>query len=256
MDEFIEFTEFLACLPGEMLRQRFADRDWSIDIKDDRTIVTEADRQAEQMIRNAISDTYPRHGIIAEEFGSEQDRAEWVWVVDPIDGTISFTAGVPLFGTLIALLHRGIPVIGAIYQPVLDELCIGTPEETRLNGQPVRVRKNRPLSESTLLVTDPLHVPLHQDPSGYDALCREVGLIRTWGDCYGYLMVATGRADIMLDPVMNMWDIMAVIPVIQGAGGTITSWQGNPAHQALSSVAAPPDLHNEVITLLNPSASP
>lgn len=253
MEPYLEFAESLVRLPSDMLRDRFLSLDFSVMQKSDLTVVTEADRQAELTIRSAIGKTYPDHGIIAEEFGSERTRAEWVWVIDPIDGTLSFINGVPLFGTLIALLHHKKPVIGCIYHPILDLCCIGTPEETRLNGIPVRVRETKKLSDASLLITDPALVHKHQDPEAFDHLIREVSYVRTWGDCYGYTLVASGRADLMIDPILNPWDILPVIPVIQGAGGTITSWKGDDATQATSAIAGNATLHQQALGILNPA---
>ena len=123
---------------------------------------------------------------------------------------------------------------------------------TTLNGTPVRLREPADLAAATLLVTDTLSVPQHQDAAGWDTLTKRVRLVRTWGDCYGYLLVATGWADIMGDPVMNPWDIAALVPVIRGAGGVITDWQGREPMGAKSTLAAHPKLHAEVLRILNP----
>jgi histidinol phosphatase-like enzyme (inositol monophosphatase family) len=251
MEQYLEFAESLARLPGEMIRRHFLSQDLSVDRKEDRTVVTEADREAELQIRQAIHTTYPAHGIIAEEFGSEREDAEWTWVIDPIDGTLSFISGVPLFGTLVGLLHQRRPVIGCIYHPALDLCCIGTAEETRLNQIPVKVRDTTQLSEASLLVTDPLLVNEYQDSNRFGMLTANTSYVRTWGDCYGYTLVASGRADLMLDPIMNPWDLLPVIPVIQGAGGTITSWQGKDAAEATSAVAGNPELHQQALQILN-----
>jgi histidinol phosphatase-like enzyme (inositol monophosphatase family) len=174
---------------------------------------------------------------VGEEFGSERPDAEWVWVLDPIDGTKSFITGVPLWGTLIALAHNGQPVLGCIHQPVLDQLMVGDGQTTTLNGRTVRVRSCARLADATLLMSDPTTPPKHKSGAGFDALLRQVRLARTWGDCYGYLLVASGRADIMIDPIMNPWDIAALVPIIRGAGGVITDWSGGPAYPAEATVA-------------------
>ena len=166
-------------------------------------------------------------------------EAEHVWVLDPIDGTRSFAAAAPLFGTLIALLHHGQPVLGAIHQPVLRQLLVGDGRETTLNGRPVRVRATPRIEEATLLCSDVLTPAQHQDGGAFAALCRRARLLRTWGDCYGYLLLATGWADIMCDPIMNPWDVAALIPVVRGAGGVITDWQGHDPGKAINLIRSP-----------------
>ncbi len=136
-------------------------------------------------------------------------------MLDPIDGTISFASASPLFGTLIALLHHGVPVLGAINQPVLRQLCIGDAETTTLNGKAVQVRRTPRLADATLLTTDVLDVAKYQDGAAFDSLMHDVKLVRTWGDCYGYLLLATGHADIMCDPAMSPWDIAPLIPIVR-----------------------------------------
>jgi fructose-1,6-bisphosphatase/inositol monophosphatase family enzyme len=213
-----DFVIELAERSGELIRPYFGAGAGTlgIELKADESIVTRADREAEALMRELIARRFPEHGILGEEYGEERASAEFVWVLDPIDGTISFASASPLFGTLIALLHEGTPLLGAIHQPVLRQLC-------------------------------------HQDGPAFEALMRDVKLVRTWGDCYGYLLLATGHADIMCDPVMNPWDIAALIPVVRGAGGVITDWQGREAIGARSIVATTsPALHDEVIRRLNP----
>lgn len=254
LDAYRDFVVELAERSAELIRPYFgADAETlGLELKADETIVTRADREAEALLRELIGKRYPEHGILGEEYGAERAEAEFVWVLDPIDGTISFASASPLFGTLIALLHRGQPVLGAIHQPVLRQLCLGDGETTTLNGAPVRVRRTPRLADATLLVTDVMAVAQHQDGAAFEALLRDVKLVRTWGDCYGYLLLATGHADIMCDPIMNPWDIAALIPVVRGAGGVISDWQGKDAVGARSIVATTSQaLHAEVIHRLN-----
>ena len=206
-------------------------------------------------MRRMIRQRFPSHGILGEEFGPENVGAEFVWVLDPIDGTRAFAAATPLFGTLIALLHAGQPVLGVIHQPILRQLVVGDGRRTLLNGRAVRVRATPSLAEATLLCSDVLSPAQHQNGEAFAALGRRVRQLRTWGDCFGYLLVATGWADIMCDPIMNPWDIAALIPVIRGAGGVITDWQGRDPVNATSIVAALPGLHPQVIAALNPNPS-
>jgi histidinol phosphatase-like enzyme (inositol monophosphatase family) len=242
----------LAGRSGDFIRPYFARSDLKVELKADQSPVTEADRGAEELMRGLIAKRYPDHGIIGEEFGFERTDAEFVWVLDPIDGTKSFAAAVPLFGTLIGLLHQGQPVLGCINQPVLGQFLIGDNQSATLNGRPARVRSHRPLEEATLLTSDPVLALRATGGRGYDYLMRRARLARTWGDCYGYLLVATGWADVMYDPVMNPWDIAALVPVIRGAGGVITDARGGPAYPAQSTIAAAAgELHAEVLAALN-----
>ncbi|MBW7894151.1 MAG: histidinol-phosphatase [Opitutaceae bacterium] len=242
------FLPELAAASGDFIRPFFNNPELAVETKADATPVTAADRGAEAVLRKLIKAKFPAHGIIGEEHGSENADAAFVWVLDPIDGTKSFITGVPLWGTLIALLHEGQPVLGCIHQPVLGQLMIGDGQQTTLNGRPVRTRRTTRIGDAVFLTSDPLNPGRHQDAAKYDTLIRRAKLVRTWGDCYGYLLVAAGLADIMTDPIMNPWDIAALVPVIRGAGGIITDWQGHSPYPAESTVAAAtPELHAEVI---------
>jgi myo-inositol-1(or 4)-monophosphatase len=249
--EYQTFIEQLGRLAGDVIRPLFFNPSLTVELKGDDSPVTAADRQAEQVIRREINRRYPAHGIIAEEFGNERADAEFVWVIDPIDGTVSFTTGCPLFGTLIGLLHDGQPVLGLIYQPIIDQMCIGDNTLTLLNGRPVRARDTASLSAATVLTTDLTNIEKHQRFANYEQLRRRARITRTWGDCYGYLLVSAGLADIMLDPIMNPWDLLPLIPVVRGAGLTISGWDGGDVLTANSAVAATPKLHAEVIRILN-----
>ena len=249
--ELRAFMERLAAASGEVIRPWFAAADLDVELKGDRSPVTQADREAEAVMRDLIGRRYPQHGIVGEEFGTENDGAQFVWVLDPIDGTISFASGCPLFGTLIGLLHEGKPVLGAIHQPVLEQLCVGDNTSTTLNGRTVKLRPCARLDEATLLATDLGNIARHQNYERFEALRGRTRLFRTWGDCFGYLLLAGGGADVMLDPIMNPWDLLPLIPVIRGAGGVITTWTGKDAADGASCVAANEALHPQVIELLN-----
>ena len=248
------FVAELAAASGEFIRPFFGTPGLAVDLKSDQSPVTAADRGAEELLRAMIGRKFPDHGVIGEEFGADRADAEFVWVLDPIDGTKSFISGVPLFGTLIALLHHGEPVLGAIHLPALGQLMVGDGATASLNGQPVRVRACPSLKEATLLTSDPLNPAVYQNGPAFAALAGRARLVRTWGDCYGYFSLAAGRADIMCDPVMNPWDIAALIPVVRGAGGVITDWQGGDAMRGKSIVAAGATLHAQVVAALNPAS--
>jgi len=249
--ELTDFIRSLAEKSGEVIKPYFAKANIAVHIKEDQTVVTQADREAEAVMRDLIRKAYPHHGILGEEFGPENTSAEFVWTLDPIDGTISFARGCPLFGTLIGLLHAGKPLLGAIHHPLLNQLCIGNNTETAMNGRAVQLRETRQLSEAMLLTTDLASIARYQKKEGFERLLGQARLFRTWGDCYGYLLVASGGADIMLDPIMNPWDIIPLIPIIQGAKGVITTWSGREASRGTSCVAANKQLHPKVLAVLN-----
>ncbi len=244
----------LARASGDFIRPLFGRLDLPVELKGDLTPVTAADRGAEELMRRMIRSRFPGHGILGEEFGPERTDAEFVWVLDPVDGTKSFVTGVPLFGTLVALLHRGQPVLGCIHQPILGQLMVGDGVTTTLNGVAVRCRPTRALAGATLLTCDWVSPAVHQDGPAFDRLSRSVKLARTWGDCYGYLLLAAGWADLVVDPIMNPWDIAALVPVVRGAGGVVTDWHGGPAYPATATVAAAtPELHAAALAALRPA---
>jgi histidinol phosphatase-like enzyme (inositol monophosphatase family) len=251
LEPYRAFLLELATQSGEFIRPHFGRADLAVELKADQSPVTAADRGAEQLLRSLIGKKFPNHGIIGEEFGSENADAEFVWVLDPIDGTKSFITGVPLWGTLIALLHNGVPVLGGIHQPILHQLMVGDGTTTTLNGRAVRLRPTASLAAATLLTSDTHNLAQYQNGPACGRLIGQVKLFRTWGDCYGYLLLAGGWADVMLDPIMNSWDIQALVPVICGAGGVITDWRGGDPVKANAIVAAAPALHAQVIAALN-----
>ena len=250
MNEFRKFSKYLSEESGKIIRNYFR-TNISIDSKADESPVTIADKSAEEKMRELIMKEFPGHGIIGEEFGTHNEDAEYKWILDPIDGTKSFICGTVTFGTLIALTKNGEPILGVINQPVLNEFLIGDNNSCELNGVKTEVRKCTSLSRATLLTTDHLNIEKYQDVKKFDELIRKVKLYRNWGDCYGYYLVATGYADIMIDPIMNIWDSAAVIPIIRGAKGTISDYFGNDAAKGESIVAAAKGLHNQIIKLLN-----
>ncbi|MBN8222337.1 MAG: inositol monophosphatase family protein [Spirochaetes bacterium] len=220
--------------------------------KADASPVTAADLEIEAKLRELIEKNFPDHGIIGEEHGNTRTDAEFVWVLDPIDGTKSFITGVPLFTTLISLMHNGEPQCGAIYQPILDELVWGNNKECFFNGSPTRMREKSAHADATLLITDARHMAELHPKADFTDLTKEVKFWRTWADGYGYALLATGYADIMLDPVMNPWDIMAVVPVIRGAGGVATDFAGGDPVKGKSLIAATKTLHASSLKKLFP----
>lgn len=248
--ELLDFSHRLADISGKVIRQYFRAR-ISVESKNDLSPVTIADKKSEELMREEILKHFPDHGIIGEEFGNHNTDAEYVWVLDPIDGTKSFICGAFSFGTLIGLLKNGKPVLGVINQPVLNEFMIGYNSETRLNGEKVSLRFCDDIDKAVLITCDHFNIGKFQNQQKFDALAKRVKLYRHWGDCYGYLLLAAGFVDIVIDPIMSVWDSMALIPIIIGAGGIITDYHGKDAVKGNSIVAASSKIHPEVIKALN-----
>jgi histidinol-phosphatase len=216
--------------------------------------VTEADRAAEAVMRRLIKASFPQHGIVGEEFGSEREDAEYVWVLDPIDGTKSFIAGFPIWGTLIALLHRGTPVFGMMHQPFIGERFRGDSGSAHYLGpsgeRKLAVRHCASLSEATSYTTSPLLMNT-ADRAAFVRVEERVRLTRYGGDCYSYCMLAAGHLDLVIETELKPYDIAALIPIITGAGGIITNWEGNPAQSGGRIIAAgDPRVHEAAMKLL------
>ena len=250
INEFKLFAKHLSEISGIVIRSYFRTK-IKIDSKSDLSPVTIADKKAEELMREEIMKKFPDHGIIGEEFGKHNEDSKYQWVLDPIDGTKSFICGAVTFGTLIALTYKGEPVLGVINQPILKEYLVGDNKSARLNDVNVNVRKVEDLSDAVLLTTDHLNIGRYQSQKKFDELIKKVKLYRNWGDCYGYYLVATGFADIMIDPIMNVWDSMALIPIIKGAGGIITDYKGSNPVNGNSIVASTAVIHSQVIKILN-----
>ncbi|MGA8758405.1 MAG: histidinol-phosphatase [Stellaceae bacterium] len=198
----------------------------AIDDKPDQTPVTAADRAAEQAMRELIEQRFPKHGIVGEEFGRAREDAEFVWVLDPIDGTKSFISGVPLFGTLIALTHQGTPILGVIDQPILWERWLGgVGRRSTLNGAPIHCRACPELGTATLFATTP-DMFRGTDADGFARVSAAAKLTRYGADCYAYGLLAAGFIDLVLEASLKPYDFCAVIPIVEGAGGTATDWRG------------------------------
>lgn len=222
----------------------------AVERKHDHSVVTIADRAAEQLMRRLISSRYPDHAVIGEEFGTDVTTASHCWVIDPIDGTNSFVRGVPFYGVLIALEIDGTPVVGVSYFPALDDMIAAASGlGCRWNGRRVQVSAVATLAEACITYTDGRGLRRRLDGE-WDRLLSDTGLQRGWGDCYGHCLVATGRADIMLDPRMNRWDCAALLPILQEAGGRFTDWRGNAVTDGGDAVSTNGVLHGEVLARL------
>ena len=221
-------AEAAADLAGAAIRPLFRSA-LLVEAKGDASPVTEADRAAERAMRGLLRERFPAHGILGEEFGPERADAEWLWVLDPIDGTRAFVTGRPLFGTLVGLLHRGRPVLGLIDQPGIGERWIGMAgEPTRfrspLGGDP-RCRPCAGLVAAELSCTSPDIFTTETRP-GFERLRTAVRRVTWGGDCYAYGLLALGLVDVVVEAGMRPWDWAALVPVVEGAGGSLTGWNG------------------------------
>lgn len=250
---------------GTATRELFGDLNLNVERKRDGTPVTAADRDTERLIRETIAAEFPADGIVGEELGQTAGTSQFCWIVDPIDGTKSFVAGVPLYTTLIGLLYGEQPEAGVIFAPVLDELVYGSRREGAwyvCHGQaarPARVSSVTSLSDGLFLTSEVIAFERDrpgQDYPVYRQLERTARLTRTWGDGYGYLLVATGRAEVMVDPVMNVWDAAAVAPVLTAAGGTFTDWKGRATVEGGEGVGTNRHVLQEVLRILQREGLP
>jgi inositol-phosphate phosphatase/L-galactose 1-phosphate phosphatase/histidinol-phosphatase len=222
--EFVDLARRLTEVSRPILRSYYR-RKLDIVDKADESPVTKADRECETALRAAIAKAFPDHGIIGEEFGAERADAEHVWVLDPLDGTRAFITGRPLFGTLIALTRGGAPILGVIDMPILGDLWLGAKGmETVLNGQRVQARSCASLADAYFSSALPQMFRDHQRI--LDGLQNRVKSVTFGGDCYQYGMVATGFLDLVVERNLGIYDYLALVPIIEGAGGAITDWQG------------------------------
>jgi histidinol phosphatase-like enzyme (inositol monophosphatase family) len=231
----------------------------AVDRKSDDSPVTIADREAEQLLRRRIEAAYPDDGIIGEEFGTKDADSEYQWIVDPIDGTKSFICGVPLYGNLVAVTHGDRAVLGVMNFPALGQCvyaAVGRGAWYVRGGQPpqpAKVSACPRLADAVFLTSEIKTFFAKGREQAYLALQNRARLSRTWGDCYGYALVATGRADVMVDPEMNVWDAAALQPILEEAGGTFTDWQGQPTIHSGEGVATNGHLSEEVLQAIRVS---
>lgn len=220
-----------------------------IESKGDGTPVTPADRESEATLRRIILGAFPNHGILGEETGETPGTEPFRWIVDPLDGTRSFVHGVPLFGVLVGVEWRTEPVVGVIYHPALDEMIAAAKDMgCAWNGRTCRVSETSHVGDALLCATSTRQA--RRRGRGYDTLSQAVKMERTWGDCYGYGLVATGRADVMLDDRAAVWDIAAILPIIEEAGGRLTDWSGRRTVRGGEAIASNGLLHDSVVGVL------
>lgn len=223
------------------------------DYKADDTPVTAADRAAEEFIRLEIEKTYPGHAIVGEEYGEKAGAGNsFRWIIDPIDGTKSFMRGVPLYGVLIGLEIEGEVRVGVCYCPGTDEMLAGADGEGAWwNGRRAHVSQVDSLKRACVCFTSVHSFEQHNRSAAWDRIQRAAYIVRGWSDAYGYLLVATGRAEAMFDPIMNIWDCAPFPPIFREAGGYFGSWDGQPGHTHNEAIATTPKLLPELRRLID-----
>jgi histidinol phosphatase-like enzyme (inositol monophosphatase family) len=218
----------------------------AVDRKADNTPVTVADREAEQRLRSLITQYWPDHGVVGEEFGRSAATSQYTWLIDPIDGTKSFVSGVPLYANLLALLDGPSALLGVMHFPALNETVYAVRGEgCYWNGRRAHVSSVDQLSDAVLLVSG--LGEFGDKAAVWQKLCQATYIQRTWGDAYGYALVATGRAEVMVDPVMALWDCAPLQVILEEAGGTFTDWQGHATIHAGEGLATNSQLLAQVL---------
>jgi myo-inositol-1(or 4)-monophosphatase len=253
----LAFAQRLADTAGELSLRWFRTR-VEVHTKADDSPVTVADREVESALRRMLAVQCPAHGVLGEEHGGERLDADWVWVIDPIDGTRSFITGSPLWGNLIALLWRGQPVLGIVNVPALGERWVGCRgRASQLDGVDCRTSECRRLADARVFTTSPDAFDAAQWRV-FDAVSRSAGMRRFGGDCHSYGLLASGHVDLVLEAGLQPYDYLALVPVIEGAGGVITDWHGQALHIGSDGqvvAAATAALHAEAVAALEAAAS-
>ena len=226
----------------------------SIERKADLSPVTIADRRTEEKLRELIHQRFPDHGIVGEEFGELKGDSGYRWIIDPIDGTNSYIQGVGFYGVLIGLEHKSDSILGVANFPALNEIVYAARGQgCYWNGRRARVSKISTLAEALMLTTDIRALYQHGRGPASDKLAFATRMQRTWGDCYGHILVATGRAEIMLDPILNLWDCAALLPILEEAGGTFTDWDGKTTIYGANGISTNRFLFDQVMRIVTTS---
>ncbi|MCA9217199.1 MAG: histidinol-phosphatase [Planctomycetales bacterium] len=250
----LEFAKKIAFEAGRRTLDHFSP-DIKVERKSDNSPVTIADRDAEQYLRKRIGEEFPDDAILGEEFGEQEGKSGYRWILDPIDGTKSFITGVPLYGTLIAVEQDNEPKIGVIELPALDRriyAAIGSGAEWQEGynaPKPARVSETTDLNDCVYLTSEVKTFHQRDAMDAHHELEEACWFGRTWGDCYAYFLVATGQAEIVVDPMMSLWDAAALLPVLVEAGGTFTDWRGRPTIHSGEGVATNGKVLSEVISI-------
>ena len=256
ISDFIEFAHQLADAAGNIIRPYF-EAELAVEDKADKTPVTKADREAEAAMRALIEQRYPDHAIYGEEGGEKKTISQYTWVLDPIDGTRAFIAGRREWGTLIALCDDGVPVLGLLDQPATGERWLGARgQTTQYQGLPTATRACAALKQAEFSTTS-AHYFTPEQASRVVKLAQAAGTAVRDGDCYAYGLLARGARDVVLDAGLKPYDILALVPIVAGAGGLITGWDGAPitlAHFATALATGDRARHQEVLAILQQTA--
>ncbi len=250
--EYLDFAVDMAWQAGQLTLGYFQ-TGVRPDFKGDDSPVTVADQGAERLIRSLIEQKYPDHAIVGEEYGAEgAEGKSHRWIIDPIDGTRAFVRGVPLYGVLIGLEIDGVPQVGVANYPAMGEMvAAATGEGCWWNNRRARVSDVTYLKDGVVAHGDVGNFEIYGRAEAWERLQKAAGFRAGWSDAYGYLLVATGRAELMVDPIMNVWDCSPFVPIIQEAGGYCGDWQGNPTIYANELMATTKTLLPEVLRLIN-----
>ncbi len=226
LSQLRDFATELAYLAGRVTL-RYFQTDVGVELKEDNSPVTIADRASERLMRELIEKRYPHHSILGEEEGETRPGSSFRWILDPIDGTKSFVAGVPMYTVLVGLEREGVPVVGAVAIPPSNELITAAIGQGCVwNGRRARASTTSELSQAIISTTDVQHMYENAKGPAFDRLRNKAHMLRGWGDAYGHMLVATGRIDVMLDALMSPWDCAALMPILQESGATFTDWNG------------------------------
>lgn len=256
----LELARQIGVEAGKQTLKLFQNRELQVDRKNDSSPVTEADRNAETFLRNEIEKVFPDDGIVGEEHGVKEGKNSVRWILDPIDGTKSFISGVPLYGTMVGVEIDGRPEIGVVYIPGLDEGVFASTGNGawHFKGEdpPTQcaVSQTSELSEAVIVTSEISTFGDRNAGQVYEQLVEQAYFVRTWGDCYGYVLVATGRVDLMIDPILSVWDAAAVSPIISEAGGVFVDWSGESRIDAGEAFGTSPQLADKILDITRPFA--
>lgn len=251
VQEILDFATVIAHEAGQLTLEYFGGI-IEYDAKGDGSPVTIADRRAEELLRARIEERFPHHGVLGEEYGESNPGARARWILDPIDATRSFMRGVPLYGVLIGVEVEGEAVVGVSHFPPLGEtVAAGRGLGCTWNGRPCRVSPVARIEDAVVLTTDVERILSAPQGEGWRALQRRAAFSRTWGDCYGHALVATGRAEVMVDPIQASWDGAPFLTILTEAGGRFTTMEGRPTLHGGSGISTNGVLHDEVLRVLN-----
>jgi len=259
MSERLDLALRLAAEASELILRYYQSQGLQVDSKADDSPVTVADRKAETLMREGILATFPQDGILGEEFDNVDGSSGFRWILDPIDGTKPFVHGVPLFGSLIGIEHDGRMVAGVCRFPALREVVYASEGSGAWwqigDAAPVEAHVSdcNSLAAARLMFTEPNHWDRCNRHDAMINMIRATGLSRGWGDCYGHMMVATGRAELAIDPEMSAWDIAALVPILREAGGCCVTWSGEESISGGDGLSVVPQLKDEVLTRLKGS---